>query len=164
MASKLRQLRSFSKPCTKIHQFYNFLPKIVTYFFRSRMGREGGVVGRLLSCRRRFRRADVTSWMQLTGDQNPIHPAIVPGLLTASLFPALFSSYFPGAIYLRQSLTFRRPISIDQVVVVEIMIDSVRESRRRISCSTIAKYEDESCAIDGTAELLLPTIKPNSKT
>ena len=34
-------------------------------------------------------------------------PAILPGLLCASLFPAIIGSRCPGALYLSQSLKFR---------------------------------------------------------
>lgn len=34
---------------------------------------------------------------------------VLPGVLCASLFPALIGSNFPGAIYLSQTLKFRAP-------------------------------------------------------
>ena len=34
---------------------------------------------------------------------------VLPGVLCAALFPALIGSTFPGAIYLSQTLKFRKP-------------------------------------------------------
>ena len=35
--------------------------------------------------------------------------AVLPGSLCAALFPAIIGSRFPGALYLSQTLKFRRP-------------------------------------------------------
>lgn len=34
--------------------------------------------------------------------------AVLPGMLCASLFPAIIGSQFPGALYLTQTLNFRQ--------------------------------------------------------
>lgn len=51
------------------------------------------------------------AFVALTGDSNPIHRAtstapIVPGLLAASLFPAIIAERHPGVLYTRQDLKF----------------------------------------------------------
>ena len=35
--------------------------------------------------------------------------AVLPGMLMASLFPAIIGSHFPGALYLSQTLKFKAP-------------------------------------------------------
>lgn len=77
-----------------------------------------------MSCRRTqlqqdatFHQQHVDSFVQLTGDSNPIHTAaaghpVVPGILAASLFPGIIGTRFPGALYTKQDLTFRRPIEV----------------------------------------------------
>lgn len=76
--------------------------------------------GAVLSASRRFSAEDVTAFTSLTGDSNPIHTSsaaaaaaglpgtLLPGLLLASLFPAIIGSHFPGALYLTQTLKFKR--------------------------------------------------------
>ena len=69
--------------------------------------------GARLERRASFSLADVSRFTALTGDANPLHTEtaatpIVPGLLLASLFPAIIGTAFPGALYLKQSLSFRR--------------------------------------------------------
>jgi hypothetical protein len=38
--------------------------------------------------------------------------AVLPGILLASLFPAIIGSRFPGAVYASQSLAFRQPAQV----------------------------------------------------
>ena len=37
---------------------------------------------------------------------------IVPGMLLASMFPAIIGSTFPGAVYISQTLNFRSPAAV----------------------------------------------------
>ncbi len=76
--------------------------------------------GNAFSLTKCFSAQDVAGFTGLTGDSNPIHsdagaaaaaglPApILPGMLLASLFPAIIGSHFPGAIYLSQTLNFKQ--------------------------------------------------------
>lgn len=43
--------------------------------------------------------------------------AILPGMLCASLFPAIIGSQFPGALYLTQTLNFRQPALVRCVLL-----------------------------------------------
>jgi hypothetical protein len=73
---------------------------------------------------RQFTAEDVEAFLKLTGDANSIHtdPAaakaaglqapIVPGIMMASLFPAIIGTNFPGALYLSQTLKFRQPAEV----------------------------------------------------
>ncbi len=78
------------------------------------------VPGSVLMLSKRYTPAEVASFTAMTGDSNAIHSsaaaaaaqglpgAILPGLLMAALFPAIIGSSFPGALYLSQSLKFKR--------------------------------------------------------
>ena len=75
--------------------------------------------GSVFSSTKRFTPEEVAAFAAHTGDSNPIHvdagaaqrqglPApILPGMLMASLFPAIIGSSFPGAVYLSQTLKFK---------------------------------------------------------
>ena len=73
-----------------------------------------------------FTQHHVDTFCHLTNDTNPIHKpsstaqTIVPGILSASLFPSLISKHYPGSIYVSQTLTFRRPIPVNQPVHVHL--------------------------------------------
>ena len=73
---------------------------------------------------------DVIAFADLSGDRNPIHLSdhfasktrfgerIVHGLYTASLISTVIGMYLPGpgAVYLSQTLNFRAPVKIGDVI------------------------------------------------
>jgi 3-hydroxybutyryl-CoA dehydratase len=89
---------------------------------------------------RAFSPEEIAAFVALTGDANPIHaaggggssgggqdsatrtpqPAVLPGLLAASLFPALIGSAFPGALYLSQRLKFRARVAPGEALAVTV--------------------------------------------
>lgn len=81
-------------------------------------------VGKSMSISKQFTQHEVQAFASLTGDLNPIHlshtaatdanlPCVItPGIFSASLFPTIISQQFPGAIYLSQSLKFKKYIPV----------------------------------------------------
>src|ERR1039457_5067474 len=79
---------------------------------------------------------DVVGFAELTGDHNPIHLSdhfarktrfgerIVHGLFTASLIPAVIGMRLPGpgAVYISQTLNFRGPVKIGDVIDVSVEV------------------------------------------
>ena len=75
----------------------------------------------------RFSQQDVLNFAEATGDKNPIHldeeyagksifkQRIIHGFLGGSIFSKVFGTVFPGegTIYLKQEMTFFRPMYID---------------------------------------------------
>lgn len=43
--------------------------------------------------------------------------AVLPGMLCASLFPAIIGSQFPGALYLTQTLNFRQAALVRSILL-----------------------------------------------
>ncbi len=82
------------------------------------------VPGAIFTLTKRFTVPDVVAFVALSGDHNPIHTQaeaaravglpgpILPGMLSASLFPAIIGSNFPGAVYLSQTLKFRNYVLV----------------------------------------------------
>lgn len=87
---------------------------------RSPVGTDRLAPGAVFTLTKRFSPEDVAGFVALTGDSNPIHVdggaaaaaglpgPILPGMLLASLFPAIIGSHFPGAVYLSQTLKFKQ--------------------------------------------------------
>jgi 3-hydroxybutyryl-CoA dehydratase len=120
--------------------------------------------GASFSLRRVFAQAEVEAFASLTGDANPIHrspgsvsgaaaaqqePPIVPGMLLASLFPAIIGSTFPGALYASQTLKFRRPAAVGSEVVAEVTVSSHTGSR--VAFETAVRDAAGRMLVDGTA-------------
>lgn len=118
---------------------------------------------------RTITQADIAAFAQVTGDDNPIHvdpsdPAavriggtIAHGMLTASLISAVLGTQLPGAgaIYVSQSLSFRRPVRPGDRIVATVEIVEVISTRNRLRCRTTCTCRDE-LVLDGEAVLLIP--------
>ena len=103
-----------------------------------------------LTTSRTFSEEEVSLFARLCGDSNTLHQGrqssfsssststsssssassssqvIVPGLLTASLFPGLVGTAVPGSVYLSQSLRFCSPLRSGERVDVEVSVLSKR--------------------------------------
>lgn len=91
--------------------------------------------GHTLIADRRFSLEDVQTFLDLTGDKNPIHkpsyspslsPApILPGILVAALFPALVGTHFPRVLYASQTLKFRKTALVGEPLRATVIAVSV---------------------------------------
>lgn len=117
--------------------------------------------------------ADVVRFATLSGDHNPIHLSehfarktrfggrIAHGLYTASLISAVLGMYLPGpgAVYLSQTLNFRAPVRIGDVVTVIVQVKELIEQgyRCKLSCECIV---DGKVVLDGEALVMVPARHP----
>jgi 3-hydroxybutyryl-CoA dehydratase len=81
--------------------------------------------------------SDVVGFAEISGDRNPIHLSehfaaktpfggrIAHGLYTASLISAVIGTRLPGpgAIYLSQTLNFKAPVKIGDVVEASVEVN-----------------------------------------
>ncbi len=114
--------------------------------------------------------SDVVGFAEVTGDRNPIHLSehfaaktpfgtrIAHGLYTASLISAVLGTRLPGpgAVYISQTLNFRAPVKIGDVVEVTVsVVELVAEKfRARLACT--CKVGDE-IVLDGEALVKVPS-------
>ncbi|MGF1620109.1 MAG: MaoC family dehydratase [Rhodomicrobiaceae bacterium] len=119
---------------------------------------------------RRIHENDVSQFAELSGDDNPIHldedfatasafkGRITHGALTASYISTIFGTILPGpgAIYVSQSVNFRRPVRIgDEVIATARIVELLPEKKRVIfscDCSVNGKT-----VLDGEALLMVPS-------
>jgi 3-hydroxybutyryl-CoA dehydratase len=113
---------------------------------------------------------DVIGFANLSGDHNPIHLSdhfarksrfggrIAHGLYTASLISAVLGMYLPGpgAIYLSQTLNFRAPVKIGDVLTLSVEVAELIPASRRakMHCECIA---DGKVVLDGEAVVMVPS-------
>ena len=113
---------------------------------------------------------DVVGFATLSGDHNPIHLSdhfarktrfggrIAHGLYTASLISAVLGMYLPGpgAVYLSQTLNFRAPVRIGDVVSVSVrVVELLAEGRRcTLQCECVV---DGKVVLDGQALVMVPS-------
>lgn len=99
--------------------------------------------------------------MNVTGDPNKIHvekeaataagleDVILPGMLCASLFPAVIARNMPGAIYLSQQLKFRSFAKVGEEVFAKVT--AVQVSGRHVKFETVCHAVHGKIFIDGVA-------------
>jgi len=109
--------------------------------------------------------------MAVTGDINPIHlsaeaatqaglpGSILPGMLSASLFAAIISRNFPGALYLSQTLKFRAPAHVGEPLIASVTLEKATGSRMKFN--TICSVDNGAgqkrrVVVEGTALALIP--------
>jgi 3-hydroxybutyryl-CoA dehydratase len=112
---------------------------------------------------------DVIGFAELSGDHNPIHLSdhfarktrfggrIVHGLYTASLISAVIGMRLPGpgAVYISQTLNFRGPVKIDDVIDVSVEVVELAEKGRRVHLRCECRVDDR-LVLDGEGLLSVP--------
>ena len=112
---------------------------------------------------------DVIGFAELSGDHNPIHLSehfarktrfgarIVHGLYTASLISAVIGMRLPGpgAVYVSQTLNFRGPVKIGDVVNVSVEVVELTEKGRRVRLRCECRVRD-TVVLDGEGILSVP--------
>ncbi len=112
---------------------------------------------------------DVVGFATLSGDHNPVHLSdhfasktrfggrIAHGLYTASLISAVLGMRLPGpgAVYLSQTLNFRAPVRIGDVITVSAeVVELIAEGRRcKLACECVV---DGKVVLDGEALVMVP--------
>jgi len=113
--------------------------------------------------------ADIKSFAGISGDRNPVHmddeyaktsqfkKRIAHGMISSSFFSALFGTKLPGpgCVYVKQDLTFRKPVYIGDTVVASVTVSDINLSKRRVFFNTVCKVENR-IVISGKAELYIP--------
>ena len=123
--------------------------------------------GDVMKATRVFTREDLDAWARLTGDANAIHARpvppfeapVVPGLLLAATFPAVFARPPPGAVSRTQSLRFDKAVPVGAEVLSEIAVVKVREARAGAfaTCATTLRLAaTDALCVSGAARLWLP--------
>jgi acyl dehydratase len=100
-----------------------------------------------------FTQEEVNRFAEVTGDKNPVHidaayaektmfkRPIMHGMLGASLFSKVFGVLFPGegTIYLKQSLSFMRPMYVDTIYEAVFTVKEVIKDKNRAIVETLIK-------------------------
>lgn len=119
--------------------------------------------------RKTLENEDVIRFAELSGDHNPIHlfehfarktrfgGRIVHGLYTASLISALIGMRLPGpgAVYISQTLNFRGPVKIGDVIDVAVEVIDLTAKGHRVRLRCECKVGD-SVVLDGEGILSVP--------
>jgi 3-hydroxybutyryl-CoA dehydratase len=111
---------------------------------------------------------DVQAFAALSGDSNPLHlddafaettpfkGRVAHGMLSGAFISAVLGTELPGpgAIYVSQSLDFKRPVRIGDAVVTRVEVTGIDEAKGRVTLSTVCRV-NRKIAVDGEAVVLV---------
>ncbi|KAF4354633.1 hypothetical protein F8388_009624 [Cannabis sativa] len=129
-------------------------------------------VGDSLKHTRIFSNEDLVKYAKVTFDDNPVHfdtesarnagfeDRLVHGMLVSSLFSRILSSNFPGAIHVSQSLHFKLPVYIGEVIVAEMKAFTLRKINNKYLAKFSARCfkNGDLLALDGETVAILPSL------
>jgi 3-hydroxybutyryl-CoA dehydratase len=107
----------------------------------------------------------VRSFAALSGDFNPVHldagyasstvfgHRIAHGIISAALISTLLGTILPGegTIYLSQTLNFRKPVFIDEVITAKAEVMDKNNRSKKIRLITTVYKADGQIALSGEA-------------
>ena len=113
--------------------------------------------------------ADIEAFAAVSGDHNPVHMdeafakgtpfggRIAHGMLGAAYISAVLGNNLPGpgAIYLSQSLRFRRPVRIGDPLVARVTVKALDAAKGHATLETQALVNGKT-VIDGEALVMVP--------
>jgi 3-hydroxybutyryl-CoA dehydratase len=115
---------------------------------------------------------DLVAFAAVSGDTNPVHldeeyaktttfgGRIAHGMLSAAYISAVLGTKLPGpgAIYMTQSLRFRRPVRIGDEVTARVTVKALDEKRGHVTLETICQVGGKT-VLDGEALVMAPARK-----
>jgi 3-hydroxybutyryl-CoA dehydratase len=113
--------------------------------------------------------ADIEAFAAVSGDINPVHMdeayartttfggRIAHGMLSAAYISAVLGNDLPGpgAIYLSQSLRFRRPVKIGDPVIARVTVKALDADKGHATFETICLVNGKT-VVDGEALIMVP--------
>ena len=130
-------------------------------------------IGETASLTRTLSYKDIELFAIMSGDVNPahvdeafaqsdmFHKIIAHGMWGGALISTVLGTQLPGpgAIYLGQSLRFRRPVGIGDTIVVTVKVASKDAEKHRVQLECQATNQRGEVVISGEAEVIAPTEK-----
>jgi 3-hydroxybutyryl-CoA dehydratase len=125
-------------------------------------------VGRSAEITRVVGVADIEAFAAVSGDTNPVHlddayartttfgGRIAHGMLAAAYISAVLGTQLPGpgAIYLTQSLRFRRPVKVGDPVTAKVVVKALDEKRGHATLQTLCQVNGKT-VVDGEAVVMV---------
>jgi 3-hydroxybutyryl-CoA dehydratase len=126
--------------------------------------------------RERIYRVDealVAAFAQVSGDRNPVHldaeyaaatpfkQRVAHGMLGAAFISAVIGMDLPGpgAVYVSQSLRFKRPVNLGDEVSASASVTALDPAKSRATLLTLCRVGGK-IVIEGEAEILVPRRPP----
>ena len=130
-------------------------------------------VGQSAELTRTVAEGDLAAFAEVTGDNNPVHldaeyaagtafkERIAHGMLSAGYISAVIGTKLPGpgAIYVAQTLRFRRPVKIGDAVTATATVSAIDTAKARITLATVCTVGGKA-VLEGEAKIMVPRRTP----
>ncbi|MBS0002522.1 MAG: bifunctional enoyl-CoA hydratase/phosphate acetyltransferase [Thioalkalivibrio sp.] len=130
-------------------------------------------VGDTATLERRLTMEDVKLFAVMSGDVNPAHvdedfakssrfqEIIAHGMWGGALISTLLGTELPGpgTIYLGQTLRFKNPVVLGDILTVTVEATEKDDAKKRIRFHCLCQNQDGETVIEGDADVLAPTDK-----
>lgn len=112
---------------------------------------------------------DIEAFAEVSGDTNPVHlddvyakatpfgGRIAHGMLSAAYISAVLGTRLPGpgAIYLSQTMRFRRPVKVGDPVTARATVKTLDDKRGHVTLETVCEVNGKT-VVDGEAVVMVP--------
>jgi 3-oxoacyl-[acyl-carrier protein] reductase len=129
------------------------------------------VVGETASLERRIEAEDVARYVELVGDDNPVHVdeayakavglprPVVHGMLTSGYLSTVIGTLLPGpgALWLSSQLQFRGPVFVGDTIRVEVRIRRISPATRVLTLELEVRSDRGNPVLDGEAQVQVLT-------
>ena len=119
---------------------------------------------------------DIRAFAAVSGDDNPVHlddayaaatpfkTRIAHGMLSAAYISAVLGTRLPGpgAVYISQTMTFRRPVRIGDEVTARATVSAIDSERSRVTLTTVCEVAGKT-VVDGEAVVMVPKRSAQNK-
>ena len=130
-------------------------------------------IGDTASIERRLTQRDIQLFAVMSGDVNPahldedyardsmFHEVIAHGLWGGALISTVLGTLLPGpgTIYLGQSLRFKRPVTLGDVLTVTVTAKQKNPANKRVTFDCRCTNQNGGRVIEGEAEVIAPVEK-----
>jgi 3-hydroxybutyryl-CoA dehydratase len=113
---------------------------------------------------------DLERFAEVSLDRNPVHfdeayaqttrfgGRIAHGMIAAGLISAVIGTRLPGpgSVYLGQTLQFKRPVRIGDMLRATVTVKAIREDKPIATLETIVENQAGEVVLAGEATVLLP--------
>ncbi len=129
-------------------------------------------VGDSASYTRTLTESELILFAAVSGDVNPVHldpefarntifkERVAHGMWSGSLISATLATVIPGpgTVYLEQTLKFKRPVKLGDILTVTITVSRKEEKNRVVFDCKVVNQED-LLVVEGEAKVIAPTEK-----
>ncbi len=113
--------------------------------------------------------ADIRAFAAVSGDNNPVHldedyaaatpfkTRIAHGMLSAGYISAVLGTRLPGpgAIYISQTMNFKRPVRIGDEVITRATVSAIDAEKARVTLATVCEVAGKA-VVEGEAVVMVP--------